>query len=651
MTGIGLSRRFAAASVVVAVAGAMLTGQQPPVFRGGVNFVSVDVYPRRDGKIVEGLQASDFQVFEDGKPQAVATFEYIKTELNPVDSERRDPSSQAEGDLIARDPHNRVFVVYLDLTHTSRVGSLFAQRPVVDFLTRTIGRTDVFGFMTPELPAGQLVFGRRTDAIESQLQSFRGWGQAGEQIFPHNAIEERLTRCAFEWDALIHMYREDLLQTSLENLMTRLGDLRDERKNILFISEGWTPLAPRPALSALRPGGGGQVPRIGVGRSGRLGIDDGLDAAGQSNETQWCNQMIARLASQDFQERFRQLLRRAREANVTFYPVDVGGLKVNGSRQARDTLLTLAENTDGFAIVDTNDLDGGVRRIATDLSSFYLLGYYSTNSAMNGRYREIDVRVKPQGLKVSSRRGYTALTPAALARGVSTSPTVPVAVEAAIGRLTRIRDDADMHVYAVGGPAALDTVVELSSRLLGAMKGTEPTTIRLVATGRNGVRREASASMQAGAKSVRVAIPGALETEGPWRVSARLEAPGGPYEGRTDADTGAVVLAGFPIASRGPASARAPVTPTADLRIRRTERLQVEWSVEKVGATLTVQLLGRNGASLKTTLPDLRSSDDGRTAFLELPMMALPEGEFVIELVAADNGTTERRLLAFRVVR
>ena len=30
---------------------------QGPVFRGGVNFVSVDAYPRRDGKVIEGLTA------------------------------------------------------------------------------------------------------------------------------------------------------------------------------------------------------------------------------------------------------------------------------------------------------------------------------------------------------------------------------------------------------------------------------------------------------------------------------------------------------------------------------------------------------------------------------------------------------------------
>jgi hypothetical protein len=135
------------------------TEGQTPVFRGGVNFVSVDAFPRRDGKVIEGLTAQDFQIFEDGRPQKVDTFQFIRIETNPVDSDRRDPSSQAEGDRAARDPRNRVFVVYLDLAHTTLAGSHAARQPVVDFLTRTIGRTDVFGVMTAETPAGQLDVG------------------------------------------------------------------------------------------------------------------------------------------------------------------------------------------------------------------------------------------------------------------------------------------------------------------------------------------------------------------------------------------------------------------------------------------------------------------------------------------------------------
>src|SRR5436190_9577801 len=52
--------------------------QQRPVFRGGTHFVRVDAYPSKDGKIVEGLKPEDFEVLEDGKPQAIESFDFIK---------------------------------------------------------------------------------------------------------------------------------------------------------------------------------------------------------------------------------------------------------------------------------------------------------------------------------------------------------------------------------------------------------------------------------------------------------------------------------------------------------------------------------------------------------------------------------------------
>ena len=89
--------------------------QQPQVFRAGTTLINVDVYPRRDGRVIEGLRAEDFQVLEDGVLQNVDAFEFIRTEPNPLDSERRDPGTQRDGDEQAADPHNRVFVVYLDI--------------------------------------------------------------------------------------------------------------------------------------------------------------------------------------------------------------------------------------------------------------------------------------------------------------------------------------------------------------------------------------------------------------------------------------------------------------------------------------------------------------------------------------------------------
>src|SRR6185295_4549080 len=96
------SRRWVRLAAFVACATALSAqtappaqGQQP-VFRAGANLVTVDVYPQADGRIVEGLKAGDFQVFEDGKPQKVETIEFIRVEPTPPEVTRSDPKNVQE---------------------------------------------------------------------------------------------------------------------------------------------------------------------------------------------------------------------------------------------------------------------------------------------------------------------------------------------------------------------------------------------------------------------------------------------------------------------------------------------------------------------------------------------------------------------------
>src|SRR5690349_17824736 len=108
--------------------------QRPPVFRGESVLVTVDAYPHRDGRIVENLKAGDFEILEDGKPQAVESLEFVRVEPSPSEATRRDPGNVSEMWKLAADPHNRVFVVFLDRLHVSVDGSFAARRPLVDTL-------------------------------------------------------------------------------------------------------------------------------------------------------------------------------------------------------------------------------------------------------------------------------------------------------------------------------------------------------------------------------------------------------------------------------------------------------------------------------------------------------------------------------------
>ena len=74
------------------------------------------------------------------------------------------------------------------------------------------------------------------------------------------------------------------------------------------------------------------------------------------------------------------------------------------------TLKYLAEETGGFAIVDTNDFAGALKRVDAETSDYYVLGFYSTNPDPNKRTRILEVKVDRPGVSVSARRGYSLKT-------------------------------------------------------------------------------------------------------------------------------------------------------------------------------------------------------------------------------------------------
>jgi VWFA-related protein len=457
---------------------ALASGQQTqraPVFRGGVVFVNVDVYARQNGRVAEGLTAENFQIFEDGKLQSIENFEFIRVAPNVPVEQRLDPNTKEEGDALAADPHTRVFVIFLDLYHISFAGAHAARQPLLDFVNRTLGADDVFGVMTPELSARSMVLARQTTALERDLSNPFDWalGEQRSTYMPHTRAEEQLYMCE-AGDDLIRLHREDMLMTTLEELTVYLGALRDERKNLVLVSEGWD-LYPRPARS---PQTVPQLPRIPVGANGRLGADTPVNG---SANTDWCARQASRLNSIDFEHRFKDLLVSARRANVSVYPVDIGGLKTFAPDASWDTrrgvpnptamrragearieaLRTIAENTNGRAIVNTNGLDAGFRQIGEDLSAYYLIGYSSTNTAADGKYRTIDVKINRSGVALTARHGYFAPQPITASTPSSSGGVDPDVAEV----LSRIRPDigpnSALPVATVG--SALDRPVWFSA--------------------------------------------------------------------------------------------------------------------------------------------------------------------------------------------
>src|SRR5690349_18776173 len=133
-------RRVALALAVLFVLGRLPAAQtsskeQPPqdqtrpTFRTEANFVRVDVYPLLKGKPVVDLNAADFEVFEDGKPQKIETFEFVQVQASIPQEQRREPNTIQQSRDAMRDPRARVFVLYLDIHHVRIHGSWNVREP------------------------------------------------------------------------------------------------------------------------------------------------------------------------------------------------------------------------------------------------------------------------------------------------------------------------------------------------------------------------------------------------------------------------------------------------------------------------------------------------------------------------------------------
>jgi hypothetical protein len=412
-------------------------------------------------------------------------------------------------------------------------------------------------------------------------------------------------------------------------------------------------------------------------RTGRLTTAPTAEAPADTCETD-----RLRLASLDHDSRFRQILDQANRANVSFYPIDPRGIvpfdddivpaagvgqnptlrpEEERARLAeRSTSLHgMAEQTDGVAVTSTNDLALGLRRMTTDLSAYYLLGYYSTGK-LDGRFHAITVRATRPGVQIRARRGYLAASSAAPPAPLESSGTAAGAAEAqavsgALATLGLLTRDAPLRLHAAVGAAAANTrtitaVIEIG-RAAGADwgKGAEADAALIDASGATVASTHlsilpASLSVQ-WAVGPRTLPPGDYEL----RVRAKAASPG---SNATDSLRVTVPAtsdgAGFLVFKRGPGTGNREIA-TADLRLRRSDTLRVAVPALDSSA-FSARLLDRAGNVLQvpvsTSMRDEADGSKSRSATLALAPLAT--GDYLVELIASQGAA--RTLIAFRVV-
>ena len=146
----------------------MLAAQPQQPIRVGTNFVRVDAYPTRNGQIVDGLQAADFEVLEDGVQQKIDTFEHVVALRGPQTA-RIEPNNQRDMMQALTNPRSRVFLVFLDGAFVDDQSARSINAPLVKFLTTQLGDDDLVGIMTPTMSAKEVTYGRKLDVLAGGL--------------------------------------------------------------------------------------------------------------------------------------------------------------------------------------------------------------------------------------------------------------------------------------------------------------------------------------------------------------------------------------------------------------------------------------------------------------------------------------------------
>ena len=292
-------------------------------------------------------------------------------------------------------------MLLLDDYHVRRGNDMAVRKPIIDFIQNQLAPADLVAIMYPLTPVTDLSFTRDRDGLISAVEHFQG---RKFDYQPRNEFEEKY---AYYPAATVEKIRNDVTMGALQGAAVRLGGLREGRKSIIFISEGFTSTLPPQLNDPVAA-----MPRIGNPDRGNTSAQGPGDTVEFFNQTDLLNDM-------------RDVFDTANRQNTSIYAVDPRGLAAfeydvneavglttdaKGLNASLDSLRILADNTDGRAIVNRNDLGVGMKQIIRDASGYYLLGYNSTQAPTDGRFHEIKVRVTRKSVDVRARKGYYAYT-------------------------------------------------------------------------------------------------------------------------------------------------------------------------------------------------------------------------------------------------
>jgi VWFA-related protein len=387
----------------ILVCGLVMAQQQPPAPDGTVTFrannqlvVETVVVKDKNGKPVEGLTAKDFVITEDGVPQTIQFLEFQKLDTQPDPSAipaappatvtvpaviRSQITPETPGDIRYR--NKRMLAIYFDMTSMPVPDQIRALGAATKFIRTQMKPADMLSIMSYTGAAVKILndFTSDRDQLEKSIQTLVvGDGQG----FDENAADESTTDSGTAFgqdDAEFNIFNTDRQLAALQTAVKMLGTLNEKKSLIYFAS--------------------------------------GLRLNGTNNQAQ-----------------LQATTNAAVRANVSFYPIDARGLVAQaplgdatvgspggsamysgGSalavssnfQRSQDTLYALAADTGGKALLDNNDLAQGIVQAQQAVTSYYIIGYYTTKPALDGKYRKVKVSLSSDAsAKLDYRVGYYA---------------------------------------------------------------------------------------------------------------------------------------------------------------------------------------------------------------------------------------------------
>jgi VWFA-related protein len=382
------------------IAPASLQAQQPSTgytFKAQSELVLVNVSVRdKDGNLVRDMKPEDFTILEDNKPQKIATFDIENTqnpprlitdEVNllssPAKSAEATSASAATGRPDETIKDRRLIILFFDLSAMQPGEIERSANAAEDYLKKQMQPADLVSVVSlgNTLTVNQ-DFTSDRDRLQAVLESFNTGANAGFELGSTGTTEGTPdTGGSFTVDDTeYNIFNTDRRLQALRAVAEQVANV-PQKKSLIYFSSGMQ----------------------------RTGIENQSELRAATNAA-----VVANLSIYTLDIRGLQALPPGGEAQsaslrgTSAYSGQAQLNALNSNFQTQETLVTLAADTGGKAFLDSNDFGKVFKSVQEDTSMYYLLGYQSTNTARDGKYRRITVRVNRPGVKIDFRPGYYA---------------------------------------------------------------------------------------------------------------------------------------------------------------------------------------------------------------------------------------------------